>query len=59
MKLVGAPSEIELEPYSGNSKPNLERKVAVGVEIIEEICGNKKEALKLVGKWRNWTYCEG
>ena len=50
---------IELEPFSGNSKPNLDRKVVVSIEIIEEICGNKKEALKLVGKWRNLTYCEG
>ena len=59
MKLVEAPSKIELEPCLGNSKPNLDRKVAVGIEIIVEICGNKKEALKLVGKWRNLTYCEG
>ena len=50
---------IELELFSGNSKPNLDRKVVVSIEIIEEICGNKKEALKLVGKWRNLTYCEG
>ena len=59
MKLVGTPSEIGLEPFSGYSKPNLDRKVVLGIEIIEEICRNKKEALKLVGKWRNWTYCEG
>ena len=59
VKLVGALPEIELEPFSGYSKPNLDRKVVLGIEIIEEICRNKKEALKLVGKWRNLTYCEG
>ena len=32
------PSEIELAPFSGYSKPNLDRKVVVGIEKIEEIC---------------------
>ena len=57
VKLVRTPSEIELEPFLGYSKPNLERKVVLGIEIIEEICRYKKEALKLVGKWRNLTCC--
>ena len=57
MKLGRTPSETELEPFSGYSKPNLERKVVLSIEIIEEICRYKKEALKLVGKWRSLTCC--
>ena len=57
MKLVGTPAKIELEPFLGYFKPNLERKVVLSIEIIEEICRYKKEALKLVGKWRNLTCC--
>ena len=57
MKLVGTPAKIELEPFLGYSKPNLERKVVLSIEITEEICRYKKEALKLVGKWRNLTCC--
>jgi len=34
---------IELELFSGNSKPNLDRKVVVSIEIIEEICRYKKK----------------
>ena len=57
MKLERAPSEIGMEPFSDYTKLNLERKVVLSIEIIEEICRYKKEALILVGKWRNLTCC--
>ena len=34
VKLGRTPSETELEPFSGYSKPNLERKVVLRIEIL-------------------------
>ena len=34
VKLGRAPSEVGMEPFSGYTKPNLERKVVLSIEII-------------------------
>ena len=34
VELGRTPSETELEPFSGYSKPNLERKVVLRIEIL-------------------------